>query len=465
MNILSRCIAAWQNRDSMGDRHHDRQIAQFLPAALEIQATPPHPLARWLTWSIAALVMIAVIWAMTGEIDIVASAEGKIVPGSRVKKIQPLENAVVKTILVKEGQYVQQGDALIELDNTLTYADQTRLTTELETLKRNLIVSQSLLELLLKPTEEMQNLSYSDLVFSNNENNAVYKQLLWQKWQQYWSQIKTIQHALKGTQAKQASSQEQIKKIQQILPIITKRTEKMKTLLQNNYVSEDEYLTLEQARIEQAQNLKSEQQRLKELQASEQELAQRTQIFNAQTQAEQLTNIANYQQQIAALNEELTKAKDLNAKQVLYAPNSGRVQNLTANTVGGVVTIAQELMFIVPDEERLEVEVFLQNKDIGFVHEGMTAEIKIHTFPFNKYGVIDGEVITVSDDATFDEKRGLVYAMHLLMKQDTINVKGKAVKLIPGMAVTAEVRTGYRRIIEFFLAPLLRHRQEALRER
>ena len=150
---------------------------------------------------------------------------------------------------------------------------------------------------------------------------------------------------------------------------------------------------------------------------------------------------------------------------MLYAPVAGRVQELAVNTVGGVVTEAQQLMLVVPDEEQLEVVVFLENKDIGFVHEGMSSEIKIHTFPFTKYGVIDAEVTTVSDDATVDEQRGLIYRMQLRMAKNTLWVEGKEVKLQPGMAVTAEVQTGERRIMEFFLAPLLRAKSESIRER
>jgi hemolysin D len=165
------------------------------------------------------------------------------------------------------------------------------------------------------------------------------------------------------------------------------------------------------------------------------------------------------------MNEELIKARDVNAKQILYAPVAGHIQELAISTIGGVVKEAQILMLIVPDGEHLEVEVFLENKDIGFVNEGMTAEIKIHTFPFTKYGIIDGEVITVSDDATLDEKRGLIYGMRLLMTKNTLRVNDKDVKLIPGMAVTAEMQIGHRRLIEFFMAPLLRYRQEGLRER
>jgi hemolysin D len=175
--------------------------------------------------------------------------------------------------------------------------------------------------------------------------------------------------------------------------------------------------------------------------------------------------LTELQRQLSSIQEELVKATDLNAKQILYAPVSGQVQELAISTIGGVVMEAQQLMLIVPDEQQLEVEVFLENKDIGFVQEGMAAEIKIHTFPFTKYGLIDGEITTISDDATMDEQRGLIYGMHLLMKQNTIEVKGKDVRLMPGMAVTAEVKTGKRRIIEFFLAPLLRYKDESIRER
>lgn len=129
------------------------------------------------------------------------------------------------------------------------------------------------------------------------------------------------------------------------------------------------------------------------------------------------------------------------------------------------MTEAQQLMLIVPDEEQLEVEVALENKDIGFVREAMQAEIKIHTFPFTRYGVIDADVLSVSNDATVDEKRGLIFGMQLRLHKNSLLVNGQIVKLIPGMAVTAEVQTGKRRIIEFFLAPLLKAGAESIRER
>ena len=199
--------------------------------------------------------------------------------------------------------------------------------------------------------------------------------------------------------------------------------------------------------------------------AGEDEVREQINLHKAQSSSALITEITDLQRQIAALKEEFTKASNVNDKQILYAPVAGRVQELAVNTVGGVVTVAQQLMLVVPDEEQLQVEVFIEKKDIGFVHEGMLAEIKVHTFPFTKYGVINAEVITVSDDATVDEQRGLIYRMQLRVEKNTLRVSDKTVKLQPGMAVTAEVQIGERRIIEFFLAPLLKAKSESIRER
>ncbi len=466
MSIFGKFKEAWQQRDKLGDANQERELAAFLPAALEIQATPPHPLARWLTWSLIALLVLGIAWACIGKVNIVASAEGKIIPSSRVKQIQPLEKAIVKNILVKEGQYVQKGEPLIELDNTLTFADQTRTEAEIKMTERNLAVSNALLDLLSLPAKQQKVVQFDQLMLDQSDPDyLLHKKILWQQWQQYWSQKQVLENSLVRTEAEQSAIKAEIQKLQQTLPIITRRSKKVKALFDKNYASEDEYLTLEQERIVTTQDLASEKQRLKQLQASNSEIQQQIKSLAAQTMAEQLSLTADYQRQLSTFNEEFIKASALNAKQILYAPVAGHVQELAANTIGGIVTEAQQLMLIVPDQEGLEVEVFLENKDIGFIHEGMTAEIKVHTFPFTKYGIIDGEVITVSDDATLDEKRGLIYGMQLTMKQSTIDVQGKPVKLIPGMTVTAEMQTGHRRLVEFFMAPLLRYRKEGLRER
>jgi hemolysin D len=135
------------------------------------------------------------------------------------------------------------------------------------------------------------------------------------------------------------------------------------------------------------------------------------------------------------------------------------------HTVGGIVTPAQELMVIVPQSAQLEIEAYVENRDIGFVYEGQAAAIKLDAFPFTKYGTLEGEIIDLSDDAISDEDKGLVYKARVSLKQSAMQVDGKQVKLGPGMAVSVEIKTGKRRLIEFFLAPLLKYKDESIRER
>ncbi|MCU7850364.1 MAG: HlyD family type I secretion periplasmic adaptor subunit [Candidatus Thiodiazotropha sp. (ex Lucinoma kastoroae)] len=461
---------AWKNRQTLGDSHKSRELSAFLPAALEIQEAPPNPIAQWLARSIVALLVLFVIWALFGEVNIVASAQGKILPGSRVKVVQPLQKGIVKKILVSEGEYVTQGQSLIELDGTRTGADESRLKNELNSTKMKLAINEALLIRLNGNNAQHYKLEESGIDFQNILQGLIaeqthFEKLLQEKWLQYQAGVSTLISAREAAEADYEATRIEVQKLKKTLPIITKRAAIIKGLYNKKYASETEYLQLEQERIQQFHQLQEEKQRLTQLKATRNQAQQQVDALRAETRANVLTEITENRREIVALQEELIKASDVNEHQVLYAPVAGQIQEMVVNTQGGVVTEAQPLMKIVPDEESLVVEVFLENKDIGFVEKAMLAEVKIHTFPFTKYGIIEAVIENISDDAIFDEKRGFTYSMLLAMEKKTIEVDGREVRLMPGMEVTAEIKTGKRRLIEYFLAPLLRHGQESLRER
>jgi hemolysin D len=488
-NFFQQLLDAWRDRAKLGDGSKHQNLAEFMPAALELQESPPNPLVRWLAWVLIALFVLTLIWACIGKVDVVSSAEGKIIPGSRVKQIQPLTKGFVKAIHVKEGQFVNQGDALIELDRTITAADQARMQQELHNASLNLAGAEALQSFLVstsglttdpntnKNTNVNNRLAMPPSMSTEIELKVhaaikpteteilLHQQKTWEQWQQYQAQLSSLHSGLKKVQSEKVGNQETIKKLQQTLPMITKRAQALESLYAKNMASEAEYLELEQQRIERVQDLAAQQQMQQQLNAAINEAQQQINSLKADTLGKLLTQIADSRNQIATISEELVKATDMNDKQILYAPVSGYVQQLAINTIGGIVTEAQQLMIIVPEEESLEVQVMLGNQDVGFVQKDMAAEIKVHTFPFTKYGLIDATVTHISDDAIIDEKLGLVYTMHLKMHKSTIRVEAKDVKLIPGMAVTAEVKTAQRRVIEYFLSPLLRYKQESIRER
>lgn len=205
--------------------------------------------------------------------------------------------------------------------------------------------------------------------------------------------------------------------------------------------------------------------RLDELSAALQEGRNQRTALTAETRRLTLDSLTDGEQKASTLAQERVKAESRGQLMTLTAPVDGTVQQLAVHTVGGVVTPAQPLLVVVPREHALEVEAFLENKDIGFVAAGQEAVVKIETFPYTKYGTVPATVAHVSDDAIADEKKGLVYAARVRLGQTAIRVEEKLVNLSPGMAVTVEIKTGRRRVIEYFLSPLLQYKDESLRER
>ena len=449
-----------------------RHEIEFLPAALEIQERPPSPAGRATAISIMLFFGLAVAWAYTGEIDIVATAQGKIIPSGRIKIIQPFEIGVVLKIHVKEGEKVTAGDPLIELDATATRADLEQLEEELLAARLDAARYRQLAEI-TNPTSTIKSQTSNlilelepELSKSASDNaRSLQQQLLNSQWREYRAKSAAINNTIASRSAELAATHDQIKKFQSTLPLITRRANALKQMVDKKLGPEQAWLELEEQRLIQQQDLAALHNKAKQIKASIGEASQQREALASEFRGEILSQLAETLRQIEQLKQKRIKAAQRTNLQKLTAPVTGVVQQLAIHTLGGVVTPAQELMKIVPRDQSLEVEAWVLNKDIGFIEAGQTAEIKIETFPFTKYGTIDAEIIHVSDDAVSDEKRGLVYAGRVRMAKSTIQVGNKTVNLTPGMAVTVEVKTGKRRLIEYVLSPLLKYKNESLGER
>lgn len=440
----------------------NRDHLEFLPAALEIQETPPLPASRFILWAIMLFFSISVVWATVGEVDIVGVAQGKIVPSGNVKIIQPLESGIVRVIHVREGQYVRTGDTLIELDNTLTGADSEQIHEQLMVLKLDrarLLTVLNSIDPDVPDDDYFAGINAPDVQI-NLQLQRIHKQLA-----QFNANLAALEDERKQRQAERAAVSQRILQLDGTIPLVTERAVSIKGLLNDNMVSRTQWLELEEERIEQVREREVQKNTLDSLDAAMANIRQRSKYMQSEFESERLSELADVDNRIATLEQERIKAEKKVFLQRLTAPVTGRVHQLAIHTIGGVVTPAQELMRIVPEEEAIEVEAWLPNKDIGFVHEGQIAEIKVETFPFTKYGTIDGEIKTLSNDATADENLGLVYATRVKMAKTTMLVNDKNVNLTPGMAVTVEMNMGKRKLIEYLLSPLLRYKDESVRER
>jgi hemolysin D len=245
----------------------------------------------------------------------------------------------------------------------------------------------------------------------------------------------------------------------------TERANTFRRLFEQDAASKLDYLQAEQQRIDKTQELAGQRKKLVQDAAALSEAENNYRITATEYQQTKQAELSTIETKAASLVQEVTKAGQKADLQRIISPIDGVVQQLAVHTVGGVVTPAQQLLVVVPQDHPAEIEAQIENKDVGFVREGQPVEIKVETFLFTLYGTIPGRVLSVSDDAASIEKVGLVYPTRISMDRSTIQVEGKQVNLSPGMAVTVEIKTGKRRLIEYLLSPLLKSVKESLRER
>lgn len=430
--------------------------AEFLPAALEVLASPPPPAGRAIVWVITLLFAAAVLWSCVGRIDMVAVARGKLIPSDHSKVIQPLESGIVRAIHVRDGETVTAGTALIELDPTTSGAEHERQAKELSAAR----VQIARLRALLAGGSVLEAPEGADPAFV-----ALLRQMLVDQWGEHESRLEAARLLVEQRRAMVAATQADIDRLEATVPMLTERAEAFKTLLQGGFVARLQYLEIEEQRITRVQALAMQRERLLQDRAGLAEATQQVHALEFEFKRSRLGELAEWETRAASLQQEVVKAAQRAGVQRLTAPVDGVVQQLAVHTLGGVVTPAQPLLVIVPRDHPLEVDAWVENKDIGFVSVGQPVEVKLDTFPFTTYGTIPGTILVVSRDAVQVDKVGLVYAARASLERSTIAIDGQPTPLVAGMAVSVEIRTGQRRLIEFFLSPFLRHARESLRER
>ena len=456
---------AWSERKAMEPTPRLPHEAQFLPAALALQETPLSPAPRVAMWAIISFAVLAVVWATVGQIDIVATAQGRVIPDAGIKLVQPIETATVRAIHVREGQSVRAGEPLIDLDATVAVADRTRLQGELADARLQAARGRALLAALDSGKAPALGTVQSPGAPLSEARKTEAQQMLNSLHQEYLARQSRLDAELSRIDAEMQSTQEAVRKYEMTLPMAERRAQDFKDLVDENFVSRHGYLDREQVRIERTADLATLRSKLKEIEASRREAQHQKLELLTQTRRTQLDAVREASQRAASLEQELTKADTHGRQMQLTAPVDGTVQQLAVRTIGGIVTPAQQLMVVVPRNDTLEVEAFIENKDIGFVRVGQQAEVKIETFQFTRYGTLHGEITSVSHDAINDEKRGLIYSTRVRLARNSLNVDGVDVSLSPGMAVSVEAKIGHRRVIEYFLSPFQRATAEGLRER
>lgn len=426
--------SSWKNRDRLKENLFREDEAEFLPAVLSIQEKPVSPALRLTTKVLVLLVLVILGWSIFGRMDIVVNVVGEVIPHERTKTIASVEISVVRAIHVTEGQVVKKGDLLVELDASTADAERDKaLVTESEAALQSCL-SRGMIEAIEsgRPPQmpaSLPGVSAGRLAEARHQLDSQFRD--------FTTKLQRLEGA--------------ITRYAEALPLVAQQARDYKELAENHDVPMHAYLEKEHQRVEVEGQLVDAKNQKEALIAEIRRTA-----YDHKAEAVKI---------IGAARQDVRKNEVRSRYLQLTAPVDGTVQQLTLYTVGGVVAPAQPLMKIVPREDNVEVAAMLENKDVGFVVEGQAAAVKIDAFDYTKYGVLPARVAHVSRDAIKDEKRGLLYSVVLALDKTTIRTKDREVPIGPGMSVRADIKTGNRRVFEYFLSPLVQHTRESLNER
>lgn len=446
------------SKKNHSDMSASAQFNPFSTATLALQRKPPALLARMVTLAICCMAIVAIIYAYLAKMDIVVTAQGRVIPSGKSKVIQPLEAGIVKIIAVKDGQKVNAGDILVELDPTTTGADRDRLQRELWEAE---VDTERLNAMLAGQNSFKPSLELPQDIIANGQAMLLNRQ------NEQRSKLAALDADIARRRADHEAINANITQIRNSLPLVRKKHEMREDLAKTGHIAETGVIETKLELINLEKELNVQTNRLQEsaasLNASTQLRSQAVAEFRSRASSE----LAEISKKRDAAKQELIKANQRRDLQVLKAPIDGIVQQMAVTTVGGVVTQAQALMTVVPENTPLEVEAQVLNRDIGHVKVGQRVINKVETFDFTRYGYLEGEVLWVGTDAVVDQKLGPVYPVRIkLGGRETPNiVNGRKGSVTAGMNITADIKTDQRRMIEYFLAPMLRYKEESLRER
>jgi HlyD family secretion protein len=444
--------------------------SDFAPPLLRIQESPPAPLAGWLLRTLVLMLACMGAWAALGPLDIVAVAEGKLVPGGYLKIVQPAEQGIVREILVREGEKVDEGQVLIRMDAVASQADMKSVQSEYHN-KR----------LALRRIDAQ--LAGGRFARERGDPAELYAQLE----AQYSANVRAYENAvaqekslLEKARNDLEAARETKAKLEQVLPHYVEQERAFAMLARDGFAGRILYTDKQRERIEKEQDLRAQEFIIRSnvavIEQSAQKMAQISADYRRQLQTERVEMAAQYER----LRQELAKHTHRNRLLELRAPQAGTVKDLATHTAGTVTMPGTILMTLVPHSESLVAEVWVSNQDVGFVRTGQQVKLKLAAFQFTKYGMVDGTVRQVSADATEapsantrsdaltgrDRPMGpLAYRTLVDLNQQALGSGGASYPLHAGMQAAVEINLGTRTVLEYVLSPVRAAFHEAARER
>lgn len=443
------------------------EALDFAPGLLSIQESPPARLPRAVMYSVSVLFAILLLWATLGKLDIIASAEGRLVPQTYVKIVQPADAGIVQEILVKEGEAVKAGQVLMRMDTQVARADQKTIDTDL-----------SLRALQLRRIDA--ELAGQPLVRKATDPSDLFRPVEAQyldRRQSYLDALGQAQQGLKKTQRDYDSGKEILAKLREVTPILQSQAESFTAMGREGYVPQVTVRDKQREYLEKARDLRAQEETVAGLAAAKEQAAKQLNQITSRYRSELQNERVEAEGQHRKLQQEQLKQEHKTGLLELKASQSGIVKDLATHTIGTVVSPGTVVLSLVPENEPLVAEVMIKNDDIGFIYSQQQVKVKLAAYPFQKYGMLDGEVIHVGPDASEGDGQQskdaakekpvsqLTYKALIALKSQALEAQKQTFKLVPGMQVVAEIHQGRRTVMEYLLSPVQKTLHDSGRER
>ncbi len=443
------------------------EALDFAPGLLSIQESPPSRLPRTVMYTVGSLFAILLLWAIFGKLNIIASAEGRLVPQSYVKIVQPADAGIVQEILVREGQAVQAGQVLMRMDTKVAEADARTIGNDLgmRSLQLRRIDAELAGTLLIKKPDDPEDLFHQVAAQYRDHRKA------------YLDSLGQAREALTKARREYDSAIEVLAKLREVTPLLKQQADAYTDMGKEGYAPQVTVRDKQRDYLEKAQDLRAQEATLASLAAavnqSRKQLDQITSKYRSELMNERMDAEAQYRK----LGQDWIKQKHKNGLLELRAPQAGIVNDLATHTIGTVVSPGTVLLSIVPENEPLVAEVSVKNDDIGFVYPKQLVKVKLAAYPFEEYGMLDGQVIRIGPDATPpdtqqqnkdanpNKQQPTTYKAIIAFDSRTLDMGDKKHKLMAGMQVVAEINQGRRTVMQYLLSPVTRAFEESGHER
>ncbi|PTQ07465.1 secretion protein HlyD [Sphingomonas oleivorans] len=414
--------------------------------------------ASLLLYVIAAMILVTLLWAALAKVDKVTRGEGKIIPSGQVQTIQSLEGGILRHILVREGQVVAKGQALLEIDPTLLRSDLDRSQQKQAALRARIarLTAEAEGRALVLP---------ADLPADAAALAATETALHSERQAKRQADLNVLENQLRQRAQELGEAQAQLAAAEESLALLGRQIGLIEPLVRKRFEPQTTLIELERQRAEQSGKRNQARLAIPRLQAAIAETRSQIAAKTADDRGEALAELNSATAELGELSSELPAAQNRVERTMIRSPVRGVVNRVLLTTVSGVAKPGEALIQVVPLDDTLLVEALIRPEDIAFLRPGQPARVRLTAYNFTRYGSLDARLVNIGADAIEMPKTGeLRYRVQVRTRGALMDADNKPLPVIPGMVAEVDILNGKRSVLSYLIEPVIRVKSKAFRE-